>query len=145
VVADDELPVGGIDTAAMPEVKANLDALIEAYADARIVREEALDTVNRLRETEARLEARLFDEMEKLNVRSVRHARGLFILNDLAWADVTDEAAVRDWANAEMPEILLANRSKLATLVREALRGEREAMPPGVEPKFSRKINWRRS
>ena len=42
-----------------------------------------------------------------------------------------------------MPEILLPNAARLAVVVREALRGERD-MPPGVEARFTRKIGWRR-
>lgn len=118
--------------------------LIEAYALARANRERLDDETKAAREKEAAAEAALFDRMEQQNLRSVRHEQyGLFILNDLAWADVRDRAKAREWAENEMPELLLLNSSQLSTVVRAALRGERD-MPPGVEAKFSRKINWRR-
>lgn len=121
-----------------------IDQLIMAYADARTAREQADDRAKRLRETESKVEAALFDEMERLNLRSVRHARGLFMLDDKAWASVLDEHQLREWCEREFPEVLLPNLTRLAVLVRQAVKGERE-MPPGVEPKFSRKLNWRRS
>ena len=135
----------GPDTPESVDAPEDINVLVGAYADARNIREEADDRAKRLREIEMALEVRLFDEMERLNLRSVRHARGLFSLNDLAWASVVDEALVRAWAENEMPEILLPNASRLAVVVRQALKGERDSMPPGVEPRFSRKINWRRS
>ena len=123
--------------------RSSLDALIGAYADARNEREVADDTAKRLREVEGRLEAQLFDDLERLNLRAVRHARGLFSLNDLAWASVTDESALRVWLEDRMPEVLLPNMSRLAVVVRAALKSDDE-MPPGVEPRFARKISWRR-
>lgn len=136
----DEIDVGQGASAPSPA----LQQLIVEYALARTRREQHEDEGKAIRAREAELEALLFDAMENQGLRSVRHAQyGQFILNDLAWADVIDEAKVRAWADAEMPEILLANRSRLATVVREALKGDRD-MPPGVEAKFSRKINWRR-
>lgn len=135
----------GLNAEDVPVAGGGLDALITAYADARTAREQADDRAKRLRDTEAKVEAALFDEMEKLNLRSVRHARGLFMLDDKAWATVLDESALRAWCEREMPEVLLPNMTRLAVIVRQALKGERDEMPPGVEPRFSRKLNWRRS
>jgi len=119
--------------------------LVNAYADARNAREEAADRTKRLGAVEAACEAALFDAMEKLNLRSVQHARGRFTLNDLAWASVADEDKAREWAEAAMPELLMLNRQRLSAVVRQFLRGERDAMPPGVDYSVSRKISWRRT
>lgn len=138
---DNELPIG---EAPHPESRASLDALVNAYADARRAREEADDRVKRLTDIEQRAETALFDEMERLNLRSVKHDRGLFMLNDLAWASVEDREAVLSWAQREFPELLTLNNQRLSVLVREYLKGERDEMPPGTGFKTSRKINWRR-
>lgn len=126
------------------EARAGLDALIRAYVDARIVREAASAREKELRAIEDRAEADLFDAMERVNLRSATHDElGMFILSDLAWAKVTDEAKAREWAEHEAPELLLLNRQRLAVVVREALKGERD-MPPGVDWTTSRGVNWRR-
>lgn len=143
----DQLPIGGAyvhTEAPAAEAPASLNQLIHDYADARTLREMNDDEGKRLREVETQYEAKLFDELERLTLRSVKHERGNFILSDLAWAAVTDVALSREWIEAEMPEILSPNATRLAVVVREAIRGERE-MPPGIEAKFTRRINWRRS
>lgn len=131
-------------TGAPVEARGELDALINAYADARLYREQADDHAKKLRATETEIEGKLFEAMERLNLRAVRHARGLFTLNDLAWAVVDDEGSARDWAESNMPELLLLNRQRLSVVVREHLKGERDALPPGVSWRTSRGINWRR-
>ena len=84
-----------------------IDTLIEAYAIARAARETLAAQVKAAQETEDREEAALFDAMEAQGLRSVRHKDlGLFSLNDLAWAKVTDEALARSWAEATAPEII---------------------------------------
>jgi hypothetical protein len=129
---------------AVPTERVELDALVTAYAVARGIREEASDREKLLRATEATVEVALFDAMERLGLRSVRHRElGLFSLNDMASAVVTDEAALRAWAENEMPEIMLPNRQRLGKVVRDALKAD-EPLPPGTDVSFYRKINWRR-
>lgn len=121
-----------------------LEPLIEKYAEAREVREQAAALTKAAAELEDLAEAALFDLMETQGLRSVRHKTlGLFSLNDLAWAKVSDEAVARAWAEATMPEIITLNRQRLSVVVRESLRGERD-MPPGVEFSTTRNISWRR-
>lgn len=120
-----------------------INSLIEAYAAARSVRVEAQAHLKRCQAVEDRATADLFDAMERVNVRSLTHdTLGTFSLNDLAWPKVTDEEAARAWAQTEFPEAITINRQRLAVIVREALRGERQ-LPPGVDYSLSRKINWR--
>lgn len=125
--------------------KGDIHLLVEAYADCRNAREEADERAKGLRSAEDAAEAALFEAMERLNLRSVQHARGRFTLNDLAWASLSDEDKAREWAEAEMPELLTLNRQRLSVLVRQHLKGERPEMPPGVDYRVSRKISWRRT
>lgn len=121
-----------------------LDALAVAYADARKAREEVSDTEKRLREIEKRAEAALFEGLEARNLRSIRHKDlGLFTLSDIADAVVTDAAALREWAQEVMPELLSPNRQTLGKVIRDAMK-EGEAIPPGTDYAFRRGINWRR-
>jgi hypothetical protein len=132
-----DLPIGG--RAKDP----GINTLIEAYAAARSARLEAVERVKRLQLVEDRATADLFDAMERVDLRSVKHDRlGTFALNDLAWPKVSDEETARAWALTEFPEAITINRSRLAVIVREALAGERD-MPPGVDYALSRKISWR--
>lgn len=120
-----------------------LNGLVEAYVAARTRREEAGAQEKRLREVEQRAEVALFDELERQGLRSVRHGRlGLFYLNDMASASVTDDAALRAWAVEVMPELLIANRSRLSSLVRHTLK-EGGDLPPGTDFTTYRKIGWR--
>lgn len=126
-----------------PAGQRGLNALVEAYAAARNAKAQAAEHVKRLQAVEDRATADLFDAMERVNLRSLKHdTLGTFSLNDLAWPKVEDEAAARAWAETEFPEAITVNRQRLAVIVREALRGERE-FPPGVDYSLSRKINWR--
>jgi len=128
-----------------PAETVDLEAIVQAYADARHTREEVSDTEKRLRAIEAEAESGLFEALERLGLRSVRHKYlGLFTLNDMASGTVTDEAKLREWANEVMPELMLPNRARLGKVVRDALKGEGE-MPPGTDVTFARKINWRRA
>lgn len=127
-----------------PAERVGIDALVNAYADARAVREEASDTEKRLREIEQKLEVALFDELEKLNLRSVRHERGLFSLNDLAWPKIEDPEKARMWAEENHPELITLNSTRLGPYLREMVK-EGADLPPGVDVTFSRKINWRKS
>lgn len=137
----DELPIGPPPR----EASGSLEPLIAAYAIARTRREQADAETKDLKATEAAAEVALFDAMERQGLHAVKSKDfGHFTLNDLAWADVQDKDRARQWAENEMPELLLLNASQLAVIVRQAARGERE-MPPGVAAKFSRRINWRRS
>jgi hypothetical protein len=125
--------------------KAGLDDLVVAYATARDNRERVSDEEKALRAIEARAELALFDRMEALSLRSVRHGTlGLFSLNDMANAVVTDEAALREWALEVMPELMLPNRQRLGKIVRDTLK-EGGDLPPGTDFATYRKINWRRA
>lgn len=130
--------------AAVPVERVELDALVTAYATARAIREEASDTEKRLRAIEGAAEGALFEALERLGLRSVRHRTlGLFTLNDMANAIVIDEVKLREWALIEMPELMLPNRMRLGKIVRDTLK-EGGTMPPGTDVTFYRKINWRR-
>ncbi len=128
----------------MPELPPALPALIDACADARIELDAASDAEKRARDGYEAAEAKLFDALEGLNMMSVRTPRGLFSRNELAWAQVEDEAAARSWAEKFMPELLLLNRQRLSSLIREKIR-DQDPMPDGVSFTTSRKITWRRS
>jgi len=122
-----------------------LFAAMEAYAVARAARETVSAQEKRLREVEYRAEQSLFDALERQHLRSARHhSLGLFILNDQANAVVTDEAALRAWAQEEMPELLLPNRQRLGAVIRTTLK-EGGDLPPGTDAAFYRKIQWRRA
>ena len=128
----------------VPAERVGLDALVQAYADARSFREEISDREKYLRGVEVTAERALFEALERLNLRSVRHATlGLFTMNDMANADVTDEAKLREWALEEMPDLMLPNRMRLGKVVRDTLK-EGGDLPPGVDVVFYRKISWRR-
>jgi hypothetical protein len=124
----------------MPDLK----ALAESVADYRNVLDEAMDAEKVARANYEEAEAALFDALEAAGIRQFRTERGLFSQNDLAWAQVEDESAARAWAEASMPELLLLNRQRLSSLVREGIR-EGHPLPPGVTFTTSRKITWRRS
>lgn len=121
----------------------SINALIEAYAAARSAKTEAAERQKKLQQVEDHATRDLFDALERVNLRSVKHdTLGTFSLNDLAWPKVVDEELVRAWAQMEMPDVITVNKQRLAVIVREALKGERD-MPPGLEYSTSRKINWR--
>lgn len=124
-------------------VRGDLKAIADDLADARLALERAMDAEKAARETYEAYEAELFDALENMGVRQFRTERGLFTQNDLAWAQVEDEAAARAWAEENRPELLLLNRQRLSVLVREALKGG-ATLPPGVNFTTSRKITWRR-
>lgn len=116
---------------------------INAFADAKNALDEARDVMELAQKKADYAESRLFDLLENAGLRQVRSERGLFSMNDLAWAQVTDGEAARAWAEANMPEIITLNRSRLSVVVRTALK-EGEALPPGVDFTTSRKVSWRR-
>jgi glutathione S-transferase len=99
--------------------------------------------VKRLQENEDRATEALFDALERTGLRSVKHELGTFSLNDLAWPSITDAEAARKWAQAEMPELITLNNARLAVVVRDYLKGERDNLPAGVDFRTSRKIGWR--
>lgn len=140
VEADPQVTIDDAIAAEKPE----LDELVGTYATARNVREAASDEEKRLRVIEGAAEAALFDAMERMSLRSVRSRElGLFTLNDMANATVTDEAKLREWALEEMPELMLPHRARLGKIVRDTLK-EGGDLPPGTDVSFYRKINWRR-
>lgn len=128
-----------------PDATGDLSALISAYADLRVRREASADHTKELKAAEDAAAVALFDAMERLSLRSVRHARGLFSLNDLAWPKLEDSEAAREWAKVAAPELLTLNLQRMQTRVREYVRGEADELPPGVGYSISRGINWRRS
>jgi hypothetical protein len=127
----------------IPE-RPELDDLVSAYAIARANREAVSDEEKRLRTIEGAAEGELFDALERLGLRSVRHRElGLFTLNDMANAVVSDEARLREWALEVMPELMLPNRQRLGKVVRDLMK-EGGELPPGTDVSFYRKISWRR-
>lgn len=120
-----------------------LNLLINDYADRRRTREDIEADAKEARGLEEKAELALFGFLEAANLRSVRHERGLFYLNDQAWARVTDEDKARAWAEAEMPEIITLNRQRLSVVVRERIKESRD-LPPGVDFTTTQKIGWRR-
>lgn len=119
--------------------------MTEKLALLRVRLEMAEDEAKRIRGDYEAVEAALFDAMENAGLRTIRTERGLFMMNDLAWAKVTDADAARAWADQNMPELLLLNQARLSKIVRDTLKGEREGeLPDGVTFTTSRKINWRR-
>lgn len=124
-------------------MSADLKWLADQLADCRVGLDAAsdLEKVARARYEEA--EAQLFDALENAGIRQFRTERGLFSMNDLAWAQVEDEQTARSWAEESMPELLLLNRQRLSVVVREALK-EGQDLPPGVTFTTSRKVTWRR-
>lgn len=132
--------------ATAPTAKGVTASLAEELAVKRVALDMAKDAEKLAQEEYDKVEADLFDALENAGIRSVRTERGLFSLNDLAWATVTDEAAARAWAEAHMPELLLLNRQRLSVVVRQHLKGEEGVdMPDGVDFRTQRKITWRRS
>lgn len=122
-----------------------LRQLADRLADARVRLEEIEDAAKKQRSEYEALESQLFDALENAGIRQVRTDRGLFGLNDLAWASIEDPEKARLWADREMPELLTLNLQRLSKIVRDTLKGEREGpMPDGVGFKTSRKITWRR-
>lgn len=129
------------DPKAAPE---SLDAMIRAFSAARTQYEAADKRSKELHRVADELAIVLFDAMERLSLRSVRHELGTFSLNDLAWASIKDRDAALAWANAEMPELVTLNNQRLSVYIREWIRGEHPDPIPGVDFTASRGINWRR-
>lgn len=120
--------------------------LAEDLANKRIALDAANDIAKERQAEYDKAEATLFDALENAGLQQIRTERGLFRLNDLAWASVIDESAARAWAEENEPALLLLNRQRLSVIVRQALKGEDGVViPPGVDFKTSRKITWRRS
>lgn len=131
----------------MPDIpepgQTHLAYLITEYAQARIKYERAKDAAKLEQERMEAAERRLFDAMDAQGLRSVRSEDyGLFLLDDKAWASVTDEAEARKWAQNEHPELITLNRMRLSVLVREALK-EGTPLPPGVSFSTAAGIGWR--
>lgn len=121
---------------------AHIKDLIEAYAAARSVRTEAANRLKHLQAVEDQAAGALFDALEAQGLRSVRHELGLFSLNDLAWASITDPEKAREWALVAEPELITLNAQRLSKMIRDRL-AEGEELPPGVDFRTTRKINWR--
>ena len=126
--------------------------LADRLADARLRKDEADEVAKVYQGQYDEVEAELFDAMENAGMSSVRTERGLFRLNDLAWASIEDAERAREWAAAFMPELLTLNNQRLSKLVRDTLKGDAVVdgaddgtnLPPGVGFKTSRKVTWRR-
>jgi hypothetical protein len=149
-VTDQDLPLpeswqpGAVDAEAAP---ANITELAELLAIKRTAREMADEESKRIRKEEEAVERDLFDALERVNLRSVKHKTlGTFSLNDLAWAKIEDRQRAIEWAEHVNPDLLTLNNQSLSKYVRDILRGEVEGAtepPPGVSYTVSRKITWR--
>jgi len=126
-----------------PSAGDRIGDFVERYADACIALDEATDAEKAARAVKERLELALFDMLEAEGVRQVRHARGLFTMNDLAWASVEDEQVAREWAEANAPELITLNRQRLSAMIRPLVKSDGE-LPPGVSYTTGRKVTWRR-
>lgn len=129
---------------------AHLRDLADQYAFQRTVVEAMKDELKPEDAKLVAITATLFDAMEAAGLHSVRTAKGLFTLSDLADAKVIDATTFVEWAKQEMPEILHPNFQRLSKLVRDSLKGESsfpgiEGLPPGVDFATRRGITWRRS
>lgn len=121
-------------------------ALANLLADARVALDEANDRAKEAQAAYDKVQEELFAALEDAGLQQIRTDRGLFRLNDLAWAAVKDEEQARLWAEQNAPELITLNRQRLSVIVRNVLKGEEGAvMPPGVDFTTSRKITWRRS
>jgi hypothetical protein len=147
------MPFDGRDLISTPGDYAKLDikALTDLLADRRVRLDDANEEVRARQEAYDGVEAALFDRLEDQGLTQVKTERGLFRMNELAWASVSDEEAARSWAENHMPELLLLNRQRLSVVVRRILKGEEQLpdgkageLPPGVDFKTTRKITWRR-
>lgn len=125
----------------------------ERYALTRVYVESLRDALKLEQEKLDDDEARLFDAMEKLGIRAFRHGDyGQFLLSDLADATLPDPYVFVQWARDNAPELLIANRMRLGKLIRDHMKGDYEfpepgtptGLPPGVDFKTRRSINWRR-
>lgn len=129
-----------------------LRRLADILADARVEYEQAQEIADDRKKAYDAIEAAMFDALEAAGIDSIRTARGLFRLNDLAWARIEDPEAAKAWADEAMPELLTLNNQRLSKIVRDALKGEitiegavpGTGLPPGVGYTTSRKITWRR-
>lgn len=126
------------------QAEARLSAIADKLANARNLLDAVEDSARQYRADYEQVEAELFEALEQQGLRSIRTDRGLFSLNDLAWAKIADAATARAWADENMPEVITLNHTRLSVVVREALK-KGEEPPPGIDYTLSRKINWRRS
>jgi hypothetical protein len=132
---------------------ATLTDLAERYALTRVYVESLRDALKIEQDKLDADEARLFDAMEKLGIRAFRHELyGQFLLSDLADATLPDPYVFVAWARDNAPELLIANRMRLGKLIRDHMKGDYDfpepgtptGLPPGVDFKTRRSINWRR-
>ena len=140
----------------MTEEQTLVTRLADQLADARVALDTAEDAAKIAKARYDGIEATLFDAMENVGLQAIRTARGLFRLNDLAWARIEDPDKAREWAEQNLPELLTLNNARLSKLVRDALKGEitvaggepdpatNTILPAGVTYTTSRKITWRR-
>lgn len=137
----------------VPEAAGPIAGLVAEYAFAREALDEVKQRTKPFQERKDAAETALFDALENAGLKSVRHATlGLFTLSDLAEPRVADPATFVAWAERAMPEVLTANRQRLAVVIREILRGDRPfasqdteyGLPPGVDFSTRRNINWRK-
>lgn len=132
--------------------KDHLKRLADLLADAKIRYDTAQAEADEEKKAYDVIEATLFDALEAAGLESIRTERGLFRLNDLAWARIEDAEAAKAWADAHMPELLTLNSQRLSKVVRDALKGDVEidgavagtGLMPGIGYVTSRKITWRR-
>jgi hypothetical protein len=125
--------------------------LADTLANRKLAVLEAADILKIRQEEHDAAEAELFDALEATGVRQIRTPRGLFSLNDLAWARIADPEKARAWAETYLPEVITLNLQRVSKIVRDALKGEvdvegagPDGLPPGVTYSTSRKVTWRR-
>jgi len=136
-----------------PVGKDHLRRLADLLADARIEFDRLQAEADDAKKAYDAIEATLFDALEAAGMSAFRTDRGLFRLNDLAWAKMEDPEAAKAWADAHMPELLTLNNARLSKVVRDALKGDvpiegavaGTGLMPGVGYVTSRKVTWRRS
>lgn len=133
-----------------------LSKLADHLADARVALDHAQENEKLAHDKYDAIEQAMFDSMEAAGLTSIRSDRGLFRMNDLAWAKIADPAAARLWAELNEPDLLTLNNARLSKIVRDALKGEATieggepdpmtgvSLPKGVTYTTSRKITWRR-
>lgn len=118
--------------------------LAAEYAVAKAALDQAMEAEKTARDAAEEAETKLFDALEGSGLKSVRiDELGLFSRSELAWASVEDEAKARAWAQEYKPELMLLNRQRLTSVVRQALKDMAD-LPDGVSFTTSRKINWTR-
>jgi hypothetical protein len=136
------------DTISANTTAPELRQLADLVADYRLKLDELEEQEKAVRGDYEAAESALFDALENAGIRQIRTPRGLFTLNDLAWAKIEDPEKARAWADQNMPDLLTLNIQRLSPVIRHFLKGDADAgidaIPEGITYTLSRKITWRR-